>query len=68
MLGREGDGSRIFRPFLTNEGINIHVYSEVQNVDARWSRQAESWYRREVDLVLGFPFVSEVIFFRDRYE
>ena len=34
-----------------------------------WSRHAESWHRREVDLVhMGFLFVSEVFFFRESYE
>ena len=36
--------------------------------DNKWGRQAESWHRREVDLVRGFPFVSEVFFFRESYE
>ena len=34
-----------------------------ESKDREWSRKAESWHRREVDLVHGFPIVSEVFFF-----
>ena len=40
----------------------------METTDSKWSRQAESWHKREVDLVRGFPFVSEVFFFRESDE
>ena len=36
----------------------INKKREEQRTANKWSRQAESWHRRRVDLVRGFPFIS----------
>ena len=46
--------------------VGIYVYSSC--CAAEQNNQEESWYRREVDLVYGFPFVSEAFFFRESDE
>ena len=48
--------------------VIIIIVIIIDNNNSKWSRQAKKWIRREVDLVRGFPFVSEVFFFRGSHE
>ena len=49
-------------------GKSTAIHSVSTIIDQQISRQAESWQIREVDLVRGFPFVSEFFFLRESYE
>ena len=58
------EGARKDKP-CGQTGRQICIY---QNKDSVLQSENKNWHRREVDLVHGFPFVSEVFFFQESDE
>ena len=62
-MKRDSAGARMTPGQSMEEAVGQEDHSKQNS-----RQQAESWRRRGVDLVRGFPFVSEVFFLRESYE